>query len=56
MDSGYMPGMSNDCGKLICCRADSGLPKVDAEISGPWGDYLCDAPEKLIKSMFYYIT
>ena len=29
IDYDYQEGMNNDCGKPICCRSDSGLPKTD---------------------------
>ena len=27
LDFDYQEGMSNDCGKPLCCRSDSGKPK-----------------------------
>ena len=34
LDFDYTPGMSNNCGKPLCCRSDSGLPKNEADKSG----------------------
>jgi len=42
MDFDYTPGMSNDCGKPLCCRSDSGLPQMNGGAAGKWGDYKCD--------------
>lgn len=42
MDYGYQEGMSNNCFKPLCCRAESGLPTKDSERAAKWGDYNCD--------------
>ena len=42
MDFDYTPGMSNDCGKPLCCRSDSGLPQMNGQAAGKWGDFKCD--------------
>jgi len=55
LDFDYTPGMSNNCGKPLCCRSDSGEPKNQDEISGLWGDYNCDTPVKTLMSMFKHI-
>jgi sphingomyelin phosphodiesterase len=42
MDFDYTVGMSNDCGKPLCCRSDSGLPQMNGQAAQKWGDYKCD--------------
>jgi len=48
IDFDYTPGMSNRCGKPLCCRSDSGLPTSEFETAGKWGDFECDPPAKTI--------
>jgi sphingomyelin phosphodiesterase len=48
--------MNNDCGKPICCRSDSGLPKNKSNAAGKWGDELCDIPERTMVSLLDYIN
>jgi sphingomyelin phosphodiesterase len=44
MSFDYVPGMSNKCEKVLCCRSDSGPPSNVNETAGFWGDYKCDIP------------
>lgn len=39
IDYGYKEGMSNDCGRPLCCRGDSGLPTDPSKAAGKWGDF-----------------
>ena len=55
VDFDYTPGSSNKCGKILCCRSDSGIPRTKEEEAGPWGDYKCDLPEWTFLSMLDYI-
>lgn len=55
VDFDYMQGMSNNCGKPLCCRSDSGKPKSKEETSGKWGDYQCDMNELTLKNMLSFI-
>ena len=56
IDYDYTPGTSSECGKILCCRSDSGPPKGPADTAGYWGDYKCDPPEQLVQSMFKFMT
>ena len=55
LDYDYTPGMSNNCGKPLCCRSDSGFPSNIDETAGLWGDRHCDTSLKTLNSMFKYI-
>lgn len=55
IDYDYTPGMSNNCGKPLCCRSDSGKPTKASESAGEWGDYQCDLTEKVAKNMLNFI-
>jgi len=55
LDFDYTEGMSNDCGKPLCCRSDSGPPTSNAESSGKWGDFKCDIPVWTLENMLDYI-
>ena len=55
LDYDYTPGMSNMCGKPLCCRSDSGLPSNINETAGLWGDRRCDTPLKTLNSMLKFI-
>ena len=55
VDYGYTPGMSNDCGKPICCRHDSGLPTKPSQIAKKWGDFNCDLAPWTLDSMMSFI-
>lgn len=55
IDFDYTPGNSNDCGRVICCRADSGYPKNPSQAAGYWGDYLCDLPLHTAEHMLDFI-
>lgn len=55
MDWDYTPGMSNDCGKPVCCRSDSGLPSNPDQVAGKWGDYQCDIPKETLKNMLDHV-
>ena len=48
--------MSNNCGKPLCCRSDSGLPKDKSEAAGKWGDYTCDIPPWTLENMLSYVN
>jgi sphingomyelin phosphodiesterase len=55
-DFGYVPGNSNNCGKPLCCRVDSGPPKDSTEVAGKWGDYACDIPPWTLENMLSYVN
>lgn len=55
VDFDYQEGMSNDCGKPLCCRSDSGLPEFTELAAGKWGDYNCDLNERTLKNMLSFI-
>jgi sphingomyelin phosphodiesterase len=56
IDYDYTPGMSNSCGKPLCCRSDSGLPSDPSQAAGKWGDYNCDLNELTLKNLLSYIN
>ena len=47
----YLPGSSNKCGDILCCRSRSGAPKSQEDVAGFWGDYRCDIPVYTLESM-----
>ena len=55
VDFAYTPGNSNDCGRFICCRSDSGPPRIPSQAAGYWGDYYCDMPAHTIEHMLDFI-
>ena len=55
-DFEYTPGNSNNCGKPLCCRADSGAPRDASEVAGKWGDYACDIPPWTLANMLSYVN
>jgi len=55
IDYDYMEGASNDCGRPLCCRSDSGMAKEDSKKAGKWGDYNCDIPSRTLDSMLNHI-
>lgn len=56
MDFDYTEGMSNDCGKPLCCRSDSGLPQMNGQAAQKWGDYKCDLNQLTLNNMLEYIS
>ncbi len=38
VDYDYQEGVSNHCGRPVCCRSDSGQPISNKSKSGKWGD------------------
>ena len=55
IDYDYTEGASNDCGRPLCCRSDSGKAKEAIKRAGKWGDYQCDIPSWTLDSMLGYI-
>jgi len=55
IDYDYQVGASNDCGKPLCCRSDSGPPKSPQNAAGKWGDYKCDLNEGTLKNLLQQI-
>jgi len=51
IDYDYTPGASNDCGKPLCCRSDSGPAKTPETTAGKWGDYRCDLTSWTLDSL-----
>ena len=47
--------MSNDCGRPVCCRSDSGLPKTPEQAAGKWGDFQCDLNEPMLMSLLAHL-
>lgn len=56
MDWDYTPGMNNDCGRPVCCRAESGLPNSTANAAGKWGDFNCDIPPIVLENLFSHLS
>ncbi len=48
VDYDYQEGVSNNCGKPVCCRSDSGQPISNKSKSGKWGDKKCDVPIRIL--------
>ena len=55
IDYEYMTGASNNCGKILCCRSDSGKPLKQEEAAGKWGDFNCDLNSVALDSMLTHI-
>lgn len=55
VDFDYQEGMSNDCGKPLCCRSDSGLPEDPKNAAGKWGDKNCDLNQRTLHNMLSFI-
>lgn len=55
IDYDYSPGMSNTCGRPLCCRSDSGIGTNATDTAGKWGDYQCDIPVRTLDSMLGFI-
>lgn len=55
IDYDYLPGASNDCGKPLCCRSDSGPATSPENAAGKWGDYKCDLKEETMISLLQQI-
>ena len=55
MDWDYTEGMNSDCGKPLCCRHDSGLPKYVNFAAGKWGDFQCDPPPRTVENLLTHI-
>lgn len=55
IDFEYTPGNSVDCGKVLCCRSDSGQALTADDAAGQWGDYMCDIPTQTVENMFDFI-
>ena len=50
-----MEGTAVDCGNIICCRLSAGFPNDKDNEAGPYGNYYCDIPPKLLHSMGDFI-
>jgi hypothetical protein len=55
IDYNYVEGNDNECGKILCCRVDSGVAPTKARAAGKWGDFNCDLNEKTMHNMFDFI-
>jgi len=55
LDYDYMEGASNDCGKPLCCRSDSGMATSDETRAGKWGNFKCDLNKPTFDTMLAYI-
>eukprot|EP00356_Strombidium_inclinatum_P002021 CAMPEP_0170479920 /NCGR_PEP_ID=MMETSP0208-20121228/958_1 /TAXON_ID=197538 /ORGANISM="Strombidium inclinatum, Strain S3" /LENGTH=501 /DNA_ID=CAMNT_0010752381 /DNA_START=547 /DNA_END=2052 /DNA_ORIENTATION=- len=55
-DFDYVPGKSNNCGRPLCCRSDSGAPKDASEVAGKWGDFACDIPPWTLDNMVDFVN
>jgi hypothetical protein len=49
LDEFYEPGSRAECKMPVCCR---GKAPAGTELAGPFGAFLCDAPEVLVQSAF----
>ena len=56
VDYNYTVGASVDCGKVICCRVDSGPAKNEKDKARYWGEKDCDVPQQLLLNMFEFIN
>lgn len=56
VDYEYTIGTSNNCGRVTCCRSDSGPPRKPEEAAAKWGDYQCDIPERTMESFFDFVS
>jgi sphingomyelin phosphodiesterase len=55
IDFMYTPGMNAKCNTPICCRLENGYPSDPKNAAGPWGDYNCDIPHRVLASMLDYV-
>jgi len=55
LDYDYTQGASNDCGKPLCCRSDSGKTDDPSKMAGKWGDYKCDLNKPTFDTLLAYI-
>lgn len=55
IDYDYLEGASNDCGKPLCCRSDSGPGTSPKNTAGKWGDYRCDLNTIALDSLLSFI-
>lgn len=51
----YTIGASNDCGRPLCCRSDSGINSDPNKNAKKWGDYNCDIPLRTLENLLDYI-
>lgn len=52
IDLDYAVGYSVDCGDILCCRVESGLPANSTDSSGPYGSMgWCDVPPSVLYKM-----
>ena len=56
LDYDYLVGAKNDkCGRIICCRADSGEAENEEQKAGFWGSQHCDGNENLLASLLEFL-
>ena len=56
MDYDYLVGAkSKDCGRIVCCRADSGKADNEEDKAGFWGSHHCDANENLLNGLLNFL-
>lgn len=55
MQYDYVPGSSSQCGKIQCCRSDSGPGLTPETTAGKWGHYRCDLNVLTLNSMLDFI-
>ncbi|CDW73147.1 saposin b domain-containing protein [Stylonychia lemnae] len=55
LDFKYTLGADSTCQRIICCRADD-MTSDNSRKAGLYGEYQCDSPEKLLRSMADYIN
>lgn len=55
IDYEYTVGATNDCGRPLCCRTDSGKPVKPEDAAQKWGDFKCDLNSITLDSMLSHI-
>ena len=56
LDLHYSPGSLSQCELPLCCRASEGLGTNASNTAGPFGDFRCDSPARLLQSLFEYLN
>ena len=54
-DDKYAVGSDNQCDIYMCCRSENGYPTEPSWKAGEWGSFMCDTPEKVIRSFLKFV-
>ncbi|EEB20401.1 sphingomyelin phosphodiesterase, putative [Pediculus humanus corporis] len=52
----YKEGTRDVCDDWLCCRVESGKPKINESAAGMWGGWKCDIPEKTLDSFLNHVN